>query len=211
MKELELSQPAQKLLILPGNQLVFINGTNKVYSMDLNDLSSGPEILYESNDEQEFQSLCFNETYNWLALASGGNIQILNLDNAATRNFIASNLPVSHNAVISNMKFSPDNKWIVSASWDGTIMLWSLHPEIRETFDKYVPVVISNVNQRILSLDFDLESKYLISGNNHYLSIYPIDINDVANRLYSTVNGRELSDNQFLYYVKGDLEKPEWK
>jgi len=209
IRELQLSQPSQKMIVLPGYKLIITNGTNQLLSLDLNDLSVDLEIFHESSAEQGYQAICYNEKLDWLALANGENIQILNLGRTSTDESFINTLPVAHDALISEMEFSADNKWLASASWDGTIMLWNLHPEIRETFDKYIPIIIAKVNHRILSLDFDKESRYLIAGNNHYLSIYPIDIKDLAGKLNLVVGGKELTDSQFKYYIKGELEKPD--
>jgi WD40 repeat protein len=117
---------------------------------------------------------------------------------------------VKHKTVISHMEFSPDNNWLVSASPDA-IMLWDLRDIGSKEIDKFVPIVVEN-NRQVISLTFDDDSKYLLYGdNNRLMHIYPVDIRDLYAKLRLKIGEKELNDQEWKYYVKGDLVRPETK
>jgi len=206
--DIQLDQDARKLIVLPNNKLVFTNEINQVLSLGLEQDDGQTEVLYSGSGQENYLSLAYNENLNWIALANSGEIQVFGLDQLGRVISGPNILPVEHVAVISVLEFSPDSKWLVSGSWDGTIMLWNLHPEIRESFEKYVPIIINNPNKRIQSLGFDKDSKYLIYTDNSHLRIYPLDIVDITERLKGILDDKELTDSEFRYYIKGDLAKP---
>jgi len=111
--------------------------------------------------------------------------------------------------MIAQLEFSPDNRWLVSASKDA-IMLWDLKDAGSKEADKYVPIVIEN-NHMIFSLSFDQDSKYLLWGDNRLLHLYPVDIDNTYTKLKLVTQGKELNEQEWNYYVKGDLERPESK
>jgi WD40 repeat protein len=115
-------------------------------------------------------------------------------------------LAVNHKAVISQLEFSRDNNWLVSASQDA-VMLWDIRGINIKATDKIIPVVIEN-NRQIFSLKFDEESKYILYGDNRMLHVYPIDIKDIYAKLKLLMGRRELSEQEWKFYVKGDLERP---
>ena len=116
---------------------------------------------------------------------------------------------LNHKAVISRLDFSPDNNWLVSGSTDA-VMIWDMRDIKINEIDKIIPVVIEN-NKQLFSLAFDEESKYIMYGDSKVLHIYPIDIQSIYLKLKLIMGKRELSDQEWKFYVKGDVEKPEKK
>ena len=74
--------------------------------------------------------------------------------------------------------------------------------------DRFRPLDIENTRQ-IFSLAFDRESKYLMYGDNQLMHIHPVDIEDIYSKLRQKTGGRELSQQEWNYYVKGDLVRPD--
>jgi WD40 repeat protein len=107
------------------------------------------------------------------------------------------------------MEFSPDNNWLLTASSDA-LMLWNLKDVASTDIDKFVPLVIENTHQ-VLSISFDRDNKYFLYGDNEQLHIYPIDIKDIYKRLKLKTGRKELNEQEWKYYVKGDLERPKLK
>ncbi len=70
-----------------------------------------------------------------------------------------------------------------------------------------VPIVIENSRQ-VFSLGFDSDSKYILYGDNRLMHIYPFDITDIYTKLRLKMGDKELSEQEWKYYVKGDLIKP---
>jgi hypothetical protein len=48
-------------------------------------------------------------------------------------------------------------------------------------------------------------------GDNKLLHIYPIDIQEIYAKLKLIMRKRELTDQEWKFYIKGDLEKPRKK
>jgi hypothetical protein len=70
--------------------------------------------------------------------------------------------------------------------------------------------VIDNSRQ-IFSIAFDEQSRYLFFGDNRVLHIYSLDIKDVYTRLRYKMSKKELTGQEWKYYVKGDLVRPDRK
>jgi len=131
---------------------------------------------------------------------------ILPYNPVQTGSLKAEQFAIKHKAVISQLDFSPDNNWLVSASQDA-IMLWDMRAAEINGIDKIIPVVIEN-NRQIFSLTFDAESKYFMYADNRILHIYPIDIQNIYTKLKLIMGKRELTEQEWKFYIKGDLDRP---
>jgi len=209
ISKLQLVDPVQKIVLANPDHLVFTNSSGQILDWDLNNIDREPEIIYTHENRQRFQTLAYNTTHKWLVAASLGDIMIFPFDLDNPGNLRPEKFTVKHKAVVSQLGFSPDNNWLVSASQDA-IMLWDLRDIASKETDKFVPLVIEN-NRQIFSFAFDQESKYLLYGDNRLLHIYPIDIEDIYTKLKTVTGGKELSEQEWNYYIKGDLERPESK
>jgi WD40 repeat protein len=108
--------------------------------------------------------------------------------------------------VITHVEFSDDSRWLATTSQDA-VMLWDLRDAGNRDIDKFVPIVIEN-NRQIFSMIFDPGSSYLLYGDNRLLHIYPISIEELYDKLGRFTGGRELSPQEWDYYVKGELIRP---
>lgn len=209
IKILTVKDPVQKFVVIDSDHLVFTNSTGNILEWDLNNIEQEPKILFSNESRQPFNSLTYNSVHRWLAASSFGNIIIFPYNPGQTGTLKPEQFAVKHKAVISHIDFSPDNNWLVSASSDA-IMLWDMRDVQNKEIDKIIPVVIENSRQ-IFSLTFDNESKYLMYGDNRVLHIYPIEIQDIYTRLKLIMGKRKLSDQEWKFYIKGDLENPHKK
>ena len=203
---LQLDDPVQKFVLTQTDHLVFTNAGGQVLDWDLNNVNGQPEILYTNESHQPYQTLAYSATHKWLVATSMGSIMTFPFDPDLPGNLEPGRFTVSHKARVSQLEFSPDHKWLVSASLDA-IMLWDLRDVGSKETEKFVPLVIEN-NQQIFSLGFDPDSKYLLFGDMRLLHIYPIDIEDIYSKLKLVTGGKELSEQEWNYYIKGDLERP---
>lgn len=205
-KDLLVSEPVQKFTLTGSDHLVFGNSSGQVLKWDLNNLNREPVIIYNDENRRPFQTIAYNPIHKWLALSSLGNIMIFPFNPDNTENLKSGMFISRHRGVISQMDFSPDNNWLVSASPDAVI-LWDLRDIGSNEIEKFVPIVIEN-NRQIFSLGFDTDSKYIIYGDNRLLHIYPVEINDIYAKLRLKMGDKELSEQEWKYYVKGDLVRP---
>jgi hypothetical protein len=209
IKILAVMEPVQKFVLTDSDHLIFANSTGNILDWDLNKIDQEPQIICSNENRQPFNSLAYNKSRKWIAASSFGDIMIFPLNNDMTGTPKPVHFALKHKAVISQMDFSPDNNWLVTASQDA-LMLWDMRNVDINEIDKVIPVVIDN-NQQVFSLTFDGESKYIIYGDNKLLHIYPIDIQVIYAKLKLLMGKRELTDQEWKFYVKGDLVRPERK
>ena len=206
VKELLLNEPVQKFILIQSEHLVFANSSGQILQWDLKDINREPGIIYSDENRRPLQTIAYNASHEWIAVASLGNIMIFTFNPDNNENLKSGMFIAKHKGVISQMDFSPDNNWLASASQDA-IILWDLRDIGSREIDKFVPIVIPN-NRQIFSLAFDEDSKYLIYGDNRLMHIYPVDIKDIYTKLRLKIGDKELSEQEWKYYVKGDLVRP---
>ena len=209
IKDLPLTEEVRKFALAGSDILVFGNTSGQVLKWNLNDLNKEPEIIYKDDSRRPFQSVAYNADHNWLALSSLGNIIIFPFNPGNKENLKSGMVISRHKGAISQLDFSHNNDWLVSASQDAVI-LWDLRGIGSTEIEKFVPIIVDNSRQ-IFSLGFDTDNKYLLYGDNRLMHIYPVDINDVYAKLRLKMGDRQLSDQEWKYYVKGDLVKPNSK
>ncbi|KPK83400.1 MAG: hypothetical protein AMS27_13015 [Bacteroides sp. SM23_62_1] len=204
--KIQLNEPVQKFVLANPDHLVFVNSTGQILDWELNTIEKEPEIIYNSETRQPFQTLAYNAAHKWFVTTSLGDIIIFPFDPDYTGSLSPERFTVKHKAVVSHLRFSPDNNWLVSASQDA-IMLWDLRDIGSKEIDKFVPIIYEN-NRQVFSATFDEESKYLLYGDNLLMHIHPVDIDRIYTKLKLKMGERELSEQEWKYYIKGDLERP---
>ena len=206
IKILTVKDPARKLVMIDSDHLIFANSTGNLLNWDLNNLEQEPQIIFSNEKHQPFNTLAFNAAHNWIVASTFGQIMIIPYNTQKTGNIEPEQFVIKHKGLISQVDFSPDNSWLVTASTDA-IMLWDMRDIGIKEMDQIIPVIIEN-NRQIFSLTFDGESKYLLYGDNRVLHIYPIDIQSIYSKLRLLMGRRELTGQEWKFYVKGDLERP---
>jgi WD40 repeat protein len=207
VKKLPVGEPVHKFVLVGENHLIYTNSTGKILSLDLNFPDKEPVIVYSGNDHQAFQTVAYNATHRWLLVSRSGTLNVFTINPEDMKIISSGQLTIKHKSQISQAGFSPDENWLVTASPDA-IMLWDLHDASDQDLDKLVPIVIDN-NRQIFSVAFDEQSKYMVSGDDKTLHIYPLDIKDVYSRLRHKMGNKELTVQEWKYYVKGDLVRPD--
>ena len=206
IRKLKMTDPVQKFILADSDQLIFTNSSGNIYRWNLNDINAEPEIIYTNKPRQAFQTLAFNATHKWLAMASSGSIIIFRMNHGNFENIEPEQFTLKHKGIISHMEFSPDNNWLLTASSDA-LMLWNLRDIGTTEINKFVPLVIEN-DRLVFSVAFTPDSKYFLYGDNTLLHIYPLDIEEIYTKLKLKTGKKELSDQEWKYYVKGDLIRP---
>ncbi len=209
LKILSVNEPVQKFILVNSDHLIFTNSTGNIFDWDLKNTEKQPEIIFRNENHQPINNLAYNSDRRWLVASSFGNIMIFPYEPGQAGKLKPEQFALNHKAVISKLDFSPDNNWLVSGSTDA-IMIWDMRDIKINEIDKIIPVVIEN-NKQLFSLAFDEESKYVMVGDSKVLHIYPIDIQSIYLKLKLIMGKRELSEQEWNFYVKGDLEKPDKK
>ena len=209
VSKLQLDGPVQKFVVINQDHLVYTNSEGEILDWDMINTDRNPEVLYTHESGKPLQSLAYDTTHKLLITSSYGEILIFPLDQDSTEMISPQRLTLKHKALISQLEFSPDHNWLVSASQDA-ILLWNLKHLERNNSDKLVPIVIDN-NRMIFSLAFDFDTRYILWGDNRMMHRYPIDIDEIYTKLRIFTQGNELSEQEWNYYVKGDLERPSSK
>jgi WD40 repeat protein len=205
IKILTEKDAVQKVVLTDSDHLIFSNSTD-IMVWDLNQIDQDPLVIYSNEMRQPFTSLAYNPVHKLLVATTLGEILTFTLNNDKTGILKSEQFAVKHEAVISRTDFSRDNNWLVTASFDA-IMLWDIRDIKQDGADKVLPIVIET-DRLTLSLIFDNESRYIIFGDDELLHIYPIDIQMIYTKLRLIMGKRELTDREWRFYVKGDLEKP---
>jgi WD40 repeat protein len=208
VKELPLNEQIQKFVLIDPEHMIFTGSSGEILCWNLNNPDSYPEVIFRASNRQPIKTLVYNEKFKWLVAASSGEALIfLIMDPGNITSLEPAHFTMKHKAVITHIEFSPDNNWLVTASSDA-IMLWNLRDVGSIEVDKFVPIVIENSRQ-VFSLKFTNDSKYFIYGDNRVLHIYPVDIQDIYTKLKLKMGSKTLSDQEWRYYVKGNLVRPD--
>ena len=141
-------------------------------------------------------SLAFGNQNDIVAIGDrSGALIIYDLD----KNKEVANL-ASHGARINEIKFSPDDKRLATASFDGTVLLFETVNFNEE------PVKMDDHNTWVLSLEFTPDGDHLIAGCiDKLIRIWPTNSETMANNLCSKLN-RNMSKEEWDRFVAEDID-----
>ena len=195
---------AVKDLVLYNDKIIYSDDRGGIFTWNINKPDKEPVLIYQN--KISINALAINLLHNWLAAASGSEIilfpDILNINLKSVPKIFS----VRHTGIISDLKFSPDNRWLSSVGLDGLILLWDLDESEKNGIENILPIIIDNKNLKILSIDFDEHSKYLIYSDNENLKLYPINLEVVYQKLKAKLGRRSMTRNEWDYYRRGDIQ-----
>jgi WD40 repeat protein len=198
--------------LIKGTNSVFITHENKINSITVspdgkfmaggasdgkiilwNLISNQSSVLYKSEDNA-ITVLKYNNSGTKIAFGDKtGNLGILNLiTNKVSR-------IKGHVARINDLQFSPDDNLLATASYDGTIKIWDGNNlNIR-------PVTIKGHEAWALSLAFNKDGKYLVTGDDaEKIFVWPSKIDYMAEDICSKIN-RNMTTREWENYVAYDI------
>jgi hypothetical protein len=104
-----------------------------------------------------------------------------------------------HDARINDLKFSPDDSRLASASYDGKIQLW----DTQNLNDQ--PIVLEDHSSWVWSMAFSPDNKYLISGCvDRLIRKYPTHAYEMATDMCQRVT-RNISQREWDAFVGPDI------
>ena len=193
-----------KDLGLYKDKIIYSDVKGGIFTWNINKPVEEPILIYQN--KKPINALAINLLHNWLAAASGSEIILFPSISNINLKSVPKIFSVRHTGIISALKFSPDNRWLSSVGLDGLILLWDMNEGVKNGIENILPVIIGNKNLKILSIDFDEHSKYLIYADNENLQLYPIDLEDVYQKLKAKMGKRSMTGNEWDYYKRGDIQ-----
>ena len=160
----EVDEDVKELVLQNNDHLLYADAMGRIFRWNLNVPDSKPEIIYTNS--RPVHALSFNSFHNWLVTASYGEIMIFKSFSTNKSSYTPELFTVKHTGIITALEFSQDNRWLSSASLDGTVMLWDLDMTKESEIENVVPITIDNRNNKIFSLIIGPQIKYLIYGDN---------------------------------------------
>ncbi len=216
IKDIQLTYPVSAFVV-HENYWIGADRVGQILFYDLNELDKLPSVIHKRYYFSPFYSLAYNDKDKHLVVGNlRGEVLYFKFD-ATTYRVGVSALPLpqvftkKHLGAVSVASFSRDANWLATGGLDGVVMLWDLKQMENGKIDKIVPVRIDSENQKIFSIAFDQHTKHVIFGGMNKLHIRPIDIHQLYDRLRNRMRGNDLTDPQWNYFKRGDLEKPKKK
>jgi len=196
-----------RCFVISKNRLFAGLRDGSIVAWDFDDLSKPPTVLYQ-NDHFTFFDIKYLEKKNWLVTATDkGEMLFFDLNKSPAT-------PVrlkdgKHSGIMYDIAVSPDGKWIASAGLDRILKLWDLR-EIKKTEEltRIVPLDMPNKTGQVLALQFDAQSQYLLFSDNQKMQIRSVDIQKLYNKLKNNLKGKQLSKEQWGFYIKDKLKQP---
>lgn len=206
--EVKLNAPVTSF-IQPGGDNIMAVSNGNIVAIDVNNPEK-PFQQFKNQQNYDYYTLAYSDYFKWtVAGTSRGKLLVLQTDPQRGTVEKIIPFPMQHEGVVNCMVFSPDNQWLATGSHDGTIMLWYLKEVITKGIDKMAPLVIHNNRRKILSLTFDENSKYLIFSDFKDVHIRPLEVNEAYKMLRKKVKDKTMTNDEWDYYRRGELDKPE--
>lgn len=157
----------------------------------------GPEEIIDEDPQSPIYAVAISN--DGAIIASGDLSGTVHLYDARSNEKSKIQSLSGHDARVIDLKFSPNNKRLASASWDGRIQLWDT--------DNYndQPIILEDHSSWVWSMAFSPNNKYLISGCvDRLIRKYPTHAYEMAQEMCSKVS-RNISKKEWDAYVGEDI------
>lgn len=188
-----------------SNQLVTFNEDNSIFIRRLPDTT--PAIVRSLNENYVISKYAFSKNGNYIAIGTEGGTIELGQQLYYSNDIITQRLE-GHTQKVYELAFSPDRRFLASASLDGTIKIWRtstrlLEAELIQNYPppQFIPICFSGDSESIIAP----RAKRLIeirdfSGNEKGR----IETRQDINSLCLSTDGKSVvvltNQNQFQYY-----------
>lgn len=177
-----------------GNTVVGGLDNGKIVAWDLSNNNTS-KVLMEEKDNI-IHVVEFNQAGNILAYGDKlGNVKLYDI----TKNEVIQTLE-GQNARINDIKFSPDDSQIASASFDGSVQLWNT-----KNFNLQ-PIVLNDHDSWVQTIAFSPDGLKLIAGcRDNLIRIWPTNTDLMATQICPKIS-RNMSQEEWNRFVASDIE-----
>ncbi|MFC2138270.1 hypothetical protein ACFLTE_08855 [Bacteroidota bacterium] len=191
----QINTRAKSFALSPNGNILAIGKDNGeldlIYLMEENKVENIIKL-----DDNQILSAAFDQNNEWLAF--GDKNGVIRVRELKTKKIISEFK--AHNNRISDIKFSPDNKILATASFDGTIRLWE-----KEDLNNQ-PYILDDHESFVMTIDFSNDGQYLLSGgNDNQIIAWPIVIDKLTDDLNKTIT-RNFTKDEWNTYVAKDID-----
>ncbi|BCL37943.1 AAA-like domain-containing protein [Nostoc sp. MS1] len=189
------------------------DGSIRVWDMKQASLPTKPSFV-RNTQNGGVRSLAFSPDEHWLV--TGGNTGCSDRSTLVwdLTNQNPNGKPISlfgHCDVVADVAFSPNNRWVATAGWDGKAILWDITASNPSANPKIIPF-----NSRVSQVAFSPDGRWLAAGSWNY-QVQLQNMNNLAKKPdllaghRGGVFGLKFSpDSQWLASSSGDLTIRLW-
>lgn len=186
-----------KAIALGPNDSFIIGGTESGKLIKFTMDGESPEEIIDEDPQNPIYAVAVSHSGG--VIASGDLSGTVHLYDAHSSEKTKIQSLSGHDARINDLKFSPNDKRLASASYDGRIQLWDT-----DNFNES-PIVLEDHSSWVWSMAFSPDNKYLISGCvDRLIRKYPTHAYEMAQEMCSKVS-RNISKKEWDAYVGEDI------
>ncbi|SFF47641.1 nSTAND1 domain-containing NTPase [Thermoflexibacter ruber] len=177
---LQQASSIRQLVIIENQHqsyLIFADEQGSIIALDLNDPSKQSKMIYQQTNRGGIYALTYIPRQKWLVAGDvNGRLIVLweiSIENLQKNDFSAKfAIEKKHRGIVRTIVTSPDNQYVASGSWDGTVLLWKMD-DIKVGNLINEPLLSIQNESKVLSLQFDKTNNYLIIADEKNIRICP--------------------------------------
>jgi WD40 repeat protein len=163
-------------------------------------------VIYDLQAHKQLP-VTYPNSYGFQEISPDGRWAVGELDSSANAGMLLIDLNnpekfyvlTGHTDQVNGRLFTPDQRWLLTYSWDGTVRIWNLENPADD------PVILSHENL-VSNVQLLKNGKWLVSATGENVYIWQWDFNavhDLACRLV----GRNLTPIEWDKYIGGEYQK----
>ncbi len=157
--------------------LVFADEQGSIQLFNLNAPTATPKILYQQPNRPIY-SLAYLPTKDCIIAGDVGGRLIALIDitpeNLQKNDFVPKAFSdKKHKGIVRNITLSNNGKYVVSSSWDGSLLLWETTEVRIENMFTVQPLLEIQHESKILAVQFDNKNEYFFFSDEKNLHICP--------------------------------------
>lgn len=124
-----------------------------------------------------------------------GDVILWNLEKKEIERVISS-----HKSAITDIDFSPRDRYLLTTSRDKTARLWDLDDS------RKLPIILDDHDGWVFTGSFDLEGKNIITGSgDQYIRTWPVNPQVLAERICLLIN-RNMTSEEWAEFIGSDIQ-----
>lgn len=168
--------------------LVGAGEQNNLYAWNTKDYSQIVAKMFDGDDQ--FSTMSFADTGHIVIGDQKGDIRFMSAGNVHVARKLSG-----HSAAVTQLTFSPNNRWMATSGKDGTIRLWDL------THLNEYPIVITTTFDGFL---FSPDSNEVITYTGDEINTWPLNPDQLAAPLCNRLTRRSMDTGEWHFFA-GDL------